>query len=93
MQFPNNVVPNVVPNVEWQEVIQIIPVFFHHKKMTKTNHQSSFKVWGQSVGPGPRTGHTLNLRNDTKLVLFGGRGNNVLREHIPKTYEITRHVC
>eukprot|EP01084_Bolivina_argentea_P291148 500364_1 len=49
------------------------------------------EVWGQSFGPGPRTGHTLNLQNDTKLVLFGGRGNDVLREHIPKTYEITRH--
>ncbi len=88
VQFPNN----AVPNVEWQEVNIIISAFSHNKVGQNWPPPPLFKVWKQSVGPGPRTGHTLNLRKDSKVVLFGGRGNDLLREHIPRTYEITREV-
>jgi hypothetical protein len=40
-------------------------------------------------GPGPRAGHSLLLFNET-LYLFGGRGNEAVVAHTPKTYEITR---
>lgn len=45
-------------------------------------------VWGYADGPRGRFGHSLVLWNETRLVLFGGRDNDVHRPHIPKTYEL-----
>lgn len=39
--------------------------------------------------PGPRDGHSMLLHNDTKLVIYGGRTNNVQYEHRPKKFNIT----
>ncbi|CAM9543031.1 unnamed protein product [Phaeothamnion confervicola] len=49
------------------------------------------EVWGLDSGPRGRTGHSMVLHNnDTVVVLFGGRDNEIQREHVPKTYEIER---
>ena len=48
-------------------------------------------------GPGARRGHSLVLHHKpatdtekatTKIVLFGGRSNEIFKQHVPKTYEI-----
>lgn len=42
------------------------------------------------AGPGGRIGHSMVLAgNDTRVILFGGRDNDILRQHIPRTYEVT----
>jgi hypothetical protein len=47
--------------------------------------------WGLELGPGARIGHSMALYNgDSRLILFGGRSNDIRREHIPTTYEIMR---
>lgn len=44
------------------------------------------------AGPGGRIGHSMVLAgNDTRVILFGGRDNDTLRQHIPKTYEVNFH--
>lgn len=41
------------------------------------------------AGPGGRIGHSMVLAgNDTQVIMFGGRGNEIVREHIPRTYEV-----
>ncbi len=53
--------------------------------------------FGESSPPRPRRGHSLHLvktdpRSDyganTYIVLFGGRDNNQVKTHIPKTYQV-----
>ena len=40
-------------------------------------------------GPGGRIGHSMVLAgNDSRVILFGGRDNEIMREHIPRTYEV-----
>ena len=39
-------------------------------------------------GPGARCGHSLVVLNETKVILFGGRGNDAHRQHIPKQFDI-----
>lgn len=41
----------------------------------------------QSPGPGPREGHSFVQWNNSAY-LFGGRGNDISKEHNPKTYEV-----
>ena len=44
-------------------------------------------LWRLPRGPGARRGHTMVLFN-TMILMFGGRSNEVQRNHVPKTYEI-----
>jgi hypothetical protein len=44
-------------------------------------------TWGFQHGPRGRRGHTVVLHG-TKLILFGGRDNEIQRKHVPKTYNI-----
>ena len=39
-------------------------------------------------GPGERRGHSLVLFNDTKVILFGGRGNDAHRPHAPTRFDV-----
>ncbi|CAN0525565.1 unnamed protein product, partial [Laminaria digitata] len=40
-------------------------------------------------GPGGRIGHSMVLAaNDSRVVMFGGRDNEVVRQHVPRTYEV-----
>ena len=44
-------------------------------------------IWGWSYGPHGRRGHSMVL-SGTKIILFGGRDNEKIRNHAPKSYEI-----
>ena len=55
------------------------------------------ELWGLERGPGARRGHSLVMHHKpatdteqatTKIVLFGGRSNEIFKQHVPKTYEI-----
>ena len=46
------------------------------------------ELWTLAEGPGARRGHTLVLFNQTKLILFGGRGNDAHRPHVPKRFDV-----
>ena len=48
-----------------------------------------WQLWVGGGGPGARAGASLSLWNGT-LFLFGGRGNERMTPHDPKTYEITK---
>lgn len=40
-------------------------------------------------GPGGRIGHSMVLAgNDSRVIMFGGRDNERVRQHIPRTYEV-----
>lgn len=40
-------------------------------------------------GPGGRIGHSMVLAgNDSRVITFGGRDNEIVRQHIPRTYEV-----
>lgn len=40
-------------------------------------------------GPGGRIGHSMVLAgNGSRVVMFGGRDNEIVRQHIPRTYEV-----
>ena len=41
-----------------------------------------------TTGPGARRGHSLVVLNETKVILFGGRGNDAHRQHVPKRFDI-----
>jgi hypothetical protein len=40
------------------------------------------------LGPGERYGHTIVL-HDTQIILFGGRAEEVRKEHVPKTFKVS----
>lgn len=46
------------------------------------------ELWTLAEGPGDRRGHSLVLFDQTKLILFGGRGNDAHRPHVPKRFDI-----
>ncbi|KAL3794138.1 hypothetical protein HJC23_012845 [Cyclotella cryptica] len=46
------------------------------------------ELWSLSDGPGARRGHSLVIFNKTKVVLFGGRGNDAHRKHVPSRYNV-----
>ena len=46
------------------------------------------ELWTMAEGPGERRGHSLVLFNDTKVILFGGRGNDPHRPHAPKRFDV-----
>lgn len=40
-------------------------------------------------GPGGRVGHSMVLAgNGSRVIIFGGRDNEIERQHIPRTYEV-----
>ncbi len=43
------------------------------------------------TNPGPRRGHSMVLY-DKKVILFGGRANDVLKSHIPKSFKIVEGI-
>lgn len=45
------------------------------------------ETWGLRHGPGLRQGHSVVLAG-TRLVLFGGRGQDKMRPHVPTTFSI-----
>ncbi|KAK1742930.1 kelch repeat-containing protein [Skeletonema marinoi] len=45
-------------------------------------------TWSLADGPNARRGHSLVLLNETKLILFGGRGNDAHRVHVPRRFEV-----
>lgn len=47
----------------------------------------SWNVWTQGIGPGQRAAHSLHVYKDS-LYLFGGRSNDIIVPHRPKTYTI-----
>jgi hypothetical protein len=46
------------------------------------------ELWTLSNGPGARRGHTMVVFNETNVVLFGGRGNDAHRHHVPSRYNV-----
>mmetsp|Transcript_24240 Transcript_24240/g.48206 ORF Transcript_24240/g.48206 Transcript_24240/m.48206 type:complete len:1055 (-) Transcript_24240:30-3194(-) len=44
-------------------------------------------VWGYEQGPRGRRGHSLSMLG-SRLIMFGGRDNEIQRQHVPKTYNI-----
>jgi hypothetical protein len=46
------------------------------------------EIWSLPTGPGERRGHTLIVYNQTKVILFGGRGNDAHRHHVPSRYNV-----
>ena len=66
------------------------------------NYGGSYGLWDEQwshatssdIGraPRPRRGHSLVLAGDL-LIMFGGRGNEALKEHIPRTYDVKRVCC
>lgn len=63
------------------------------------NYGGSYSLWDEQwsrassddIGraPRPRRGHSLVLAGDY-LIMFGGRGNEALKEHIPRTYNVEK---
>ena len=45
-------------------------------------------IFGFAEGPRGREGHSMVVWNETKVVMFGGRDNEVHRPHVPKTYNM-----
>jgi len=69
------------------------PLAYAPKKSVWSNeiHREWFKLWKEhpKEGPGGRAGHTLlAIPNSTKLIMFGGRGNDKQVPHVPSTYEL-----
>ncbi|KAL7465153.1 hypothetical protein ACHAXS_005490 [Conticribra weissflogii] len=46
------------------------------------------ELWSLANGPGERRGHTMVLFNESNIILFGGRGNEAHRPHVPTRYNI-----
>lgn len=46
------------------------------------------KLWTLGDGPGERRGHSLVTFNKSKVVLFGGRGNDAHRRQVPKRFDV-----
>ena len=44
-------------------------------------------IWGYNSGPRGRRGHSMSMLG-SKLIMFGGRDNEIQRQHVPKTYNI-----
>ncbi|GMH86956.1 hypothetical protein TL16_g10705 [Triparma laevis f. inornata] len=44
-------------------------------------------VWGYDTGPRGRRGHSISLLG-SRLIMFGGRDNEIQRQHVPRTYNI-----
>jgi len=67
-----------------------LPLLTHGwQKWTYTSNatQEWRDLWRLPRGPGARRGHSMVLFN-TMILMFGGRSNEVRRNHVPKTYEI-----
>ena len=45
-------------------------------------------TWSLKDGPNARRGHSLVLFHETKLILFGGRGNDAHRLHVPRRFDV-----
>ena len=67
----------VQPIKSWQE--------WHAKSHTLDTWK---ELWVLGEGPGERRGHSLILFNQSKIILFGGRGNDAHRPHVPKHFHV-----
>jgi hypothetical protein len=45
------------------------------------------RMWGSDQGPRGRKGHSMVL-DGTRVILFGGRDDETVREHTPRTFDI-----
>ncbi len=45
-------------------------------------------IWGFPNGPRGRRGHSLVLWEETKIIMFGGRDNEIHKPDVPKTYSL-----
>ncbi|KAL7553832.1 hypothetical protein ACHAWF_017166 [Thalassiosira exigua] len=45
-------------------------------------------IWMLGEGPSERRGHSLVLFNHSKVILFGGRGNDAHRKHVPSRFHV-----
>lgn len=45
------------------------------------------KLWGYNEGPHGRRGHSMVLYG-TQIILFGGRDNEIRRNHVPREYRL-----
>ena len=45
------------------------------------------ELWARD-GLGDRRGHTMVLYNESKVILFGGRGNDAHLPHVPRRFDI-----
>ena len=45
-------------------------------------------IWGFAEGPRGRQGHTLVVYEGSKLILFGGRDDDMQRPHVPRTFDL-----
>lgn len=45
-------------------------------------------TWSLNEGPNARRGHSLVLFNSSKLILFGGRGKDAHRIHVPRRFDV-----
>jgi hypothetical protein len=45
-------------------------------------------TWGFAEGPRGRQGHSMVVWDESKVVMFGGRDNEVHRPHVPKTFDL-----
>jgi hypothetical protein len=61
----------------WKEV--------QYTSITTDEWRDNFK---NLSGPNGRSGHTLVLFQETKLILFGGRDNDAQRHHVPTTIDV-----
>ncbi|KAL9184595.1 hypothetical protein ACHAXT_012565 [Thalassiosira profunda] len=46
------------------------------------------ELWLLGEGPNERRGHSLVLFNESKVILFGGRGNDAHRPHVPRHFDL-----
>jgi len=45
------------------------------------------KLYGLKKGPGARRGHAMTLFG-SKIILFAGRSNEILKSHVPRSYQV-----
>ena len=58
------------------------------EKNVSTSFEEWTQLWGYSYGPRSRRGHSMVLYG-TRAILFAGRDNEVQRNHVPRTYQIS----
>jgi len=93
MDFTNQTSSSFAKNIH--SIIALTICLFIHsvsswQQIRYTSHttdewRDNFKM---EHGPHGRSGHTLVLYQTDKLILFGGRGNDVQRRHLPSTFDV-----
>lgn len=69
------------PSSAWQE--------WNYSTVSDANLREWQRTWGFPTGPRGRYGHSLHAWGD-KVLLFGGRDNDMQVPHAPRTYQVDR---